>query len=154
MKTTTLSQAYALVASLFADTVDKGGNPYFEHCLAVMKGLGKNATVINKLAALGHDVIEDIKNGRDILMTNGWPMESIEIIECVSKVKGETEAEYKAKVKSNDNAILVKMSDLTHNSDIRRMKNNTPTISDIKRTLGYMEFYGELKELAIKKNLI
>ncbi|QIW86890.1 hypothetical protein AHP1_591 [Aeromonas phage Ahp1_CNU-2021] len=154
MTTTTMGQAYALVSKLFADKTDKGGNPYFEHCLSVMNGLCCNATFIERLAALGHDVIEDIEGGRDILLCNGWPLEAIEIIESVSKVPGETDAQYKAKVKANDRGIKVKMSDLRNNSDIRRMKNKIPTARDIQRVIGYMEFYGELEILAKERGLI
>ena len=99
-------------------------------------------------------MIEDIKGGRDILLCNGWPLEAIEIIESVSKVPGESDAQYKAKVKANDRGIKVKMSDLRNNSDIRRMKNKIPTARDIQRIIGYMEFYGELEILAKERGLI
>ena len=48
-------------------------------------------------------------------------------------------------VKSNPDAIRVKMQDLRHNSDIRRLKGITE--KDIKRIEKYHAFYMELKEL-------
>ena len=41
--------------------------------------------------------------------------------------------------------VRVKMADLRHNSDIRRLKGVTP--KDIERIAGYHRFYLELKEI-------
>lgn len=49
-----------------------------------------------------------------------------------------------ARVKANPDAVLVKMADLRHNSDIRRLKGVGP--EDIERIARYHAFYMELKE--------
>lgn len=148
------SKLYAIVATAFENINDKGGHPYFEHCLAVMKGLPECADEYTKQAALAHDMIEDIEGARDLLLSNGMSVVAIQLIENVSKRPGESLADYKVRVKSDIRSVYIKMSDLRHNSDIRRLKNKTPTARDIQRVIGYMEFYGELEILAKERGLI
>ena len=143
----TLSKLYALVATAFADVNDKGGHTYFEHCLAVLKGLPECADEATKQAALAHDIIEDIENGRDLLISNGMSLDAIQLVENVSKRPGESKEDYKARVKLDIRSVYIKMSDLRTNSDIRRLKGIGP--KDIIRTIEYQAFYQELKEYAI-----
>jgi hypothetical protein len=49
------------------------------------------------------------------------------------------------RIKQNPDAIRVKLADLRHNSDIRRLKGVTE--KDIKRIAKYHSMYLELKEL-------
>lgn len=56
---------------------------------------------------------------------------------------GQTYEEYKEAVFSNKDAMLVKMADLRHNSDIRRLKGVTQ--KDIERMAKYNQFYLEIK---------
>ena len=58
---------------------------------------------------------------------------------------GQTFEQYKEQVKANHDAVLVKMADLRHNSDIRRLKGVTQ--KDIERVARYHQFYLELREL-------
>ena len=64
---------------------------------------------------------------------------------ALTKIPGESIAEYKAKVKSNPDAIIVKMADLRHNADVRRLKGVTE--KDLARMKYYQKFYQELKEI-------
>ena len=50
---------------------------------------------------------------------------------------------------SNRDSVIVKMADLRHNSDIRRLKGVTE--KDIQRMVKYMNFYQELKEYREKE---
>ncbi|AUE22647.1 hypothetical protein Ah1_00106 [Aeromonas phage Ah1] len=54
---------------------------------------------------------------------------------------------YKQRVKSDIRSVYIKMSDLRHNSDIRRLKGVGP--KDIIRAIEYQAFYQELKEYVI-----
>ena len=63
----------------------------------------------------------------------------------MTKQRGQSYEEYKAQVKANKDAIRVKMADLTHNSDIRRIKDAGQ--KDFDRTMKYRAFYAELSEL-------
>ena len=58
---------------------------------------------------------------------------------------GETYDEYKVRVFENRDAMLVKVADLRHNTDIRRLKGVTQ--KDIERTAKYYEFYAQLQVL-------
>ena len=138
-----LCKAYAVVANGFMNKRDKGGNPYFEHCIAVMDGLPNNLPEYVYIAALAHDFIEDIPNGERILRDNGCDENTIDLIKLVSKTQGETYSEYKEKVFSNKFAMMIKRSDLIHNSNICRLKGITH--KDIIRTIQYHEFYLEIE---------
>ena len=139
-----LSSMMALVATEFEGKLDKGDNPYFMHCYHVMyevRAYGPEVMMI----ALGHDLIED--RGKTVtyarLAAEGYPSRVIEGIRALTKVPGESYEEYKAKVKLNPDAVIVKMADIRHNSDIRRLKGVTG--KDIERTVEYLKFYEELK---------
>jgi hypothetical protein len=75
----------------------------------------------------------------------GFTPRVVEGIRALTKVPGETHDEYLAKIKANRDAIRVKLPDLRHNSDIRRLKGVTE--KDIKRIAKYHSMYLELKEL-------
>jgi ABC-type taurine transport system substrate-binding protein len=95
-----------------------------------------------------HDIIED--HGDEVTYSSlremGFSNRVIDGVRCLTKVPGESYAEYKIKVMSNNDAIKVKMADLQHNSDISRLKGVTE--KDIKRTVKYHEFYLELETAA------
>lgn len=141
---TLLNAMIVLAAQKFDGKFDKGGNPYILHCLAVMHMLRSTDQELQAIA-VGHDLVEDTDVTYQELIDLGMTQRVIEGIKALTKVKGETYEEYKAKVKSNPDAVLVKMQDLRHNSDIRRLKGVTE--KDIARTVKYHNFYLELKEL-------
>jgi hypothetical protein len=93
--------------------------------------------------AIGHDLIEDTDIGPENLRVLGFSERVVKGILCLTKFEGEDEAQYREAVKANPDAIRVKMEDLRHNSDIRRLKGVRP--KDIERMVRYHEFYLELK---------
>lgn len=117
--------------------------------------------------AVGHDLIEDCNTfyqkdreyceawhtpehnnyirSSHYLKYLGFTERIVNGIISLTKIPGESYEEYKNKVKSNPDAVLVKMADLRHNSDIRRLKGITQ--KDIERTRRYHEFYLELVQL-------
>jgi len=123
---------------------DKGGQPYILHTLAVMHALRTTDEELQCIA-VGHDLIEDTDLTYKDLTDAGMSQRVIDGIRALTKVRGETYDEYKQKVKGNKDAILVKMQDLKHNTDIRRLKGVTP--KDVERMVKYHNFYLELKEL-------
>ena len=72
---------------------------------------------------------------------------AVDGIVAMTKYAGQDYDQYKHQVKSNKDAIRVKMADLRHNSDIRRLKNKSVTEKDIARMVKYHNFYLELQEL-------
>jgi (p)ppGpp synthase/HD superfamily hydrolase len=93
--------------------------------------------------ALGHDIIEDTSVTYKDLRDTGISERVIEGIRALTKVPGETYEEYKGRVFGSEDAMRVKMADLRHNTDIRRLKGVTE--KDIARMAKYHLFYMELK---------
>lgn len=125
------------------DQYDKAGEPYILHPLKVMYYLNTKDEELQSIA-IGHDLFEDTDCDMAVLKFNGISNRVIEGIQCLTKLEGESYEAYKERVKSNKDAILVKMADLRHNSDLRRLKGVTE--KDMERTNRYMEFYKELEE--------
>ena len=123
---------------------DRSGKPYILHPLKVMHYL-KTEDEELQCIAIGHDLLEDTDVTIASLREAGISERVIVGIQALTKMPGETPDEYKARVKANADAIKVKMCDLRHNSDIRRLKGITE--KDIQRTIKYQEFYKELREL-------
>ncbi|BAU40057.1 hypothetical protein [Ralstonia phage RSP15] len=126
---------------------DQGGNPYILHCLAVLNLLDSDDEEVQCMA-VGHDLIEDTDMTYQKLREEGMTERIISGIRCLTKLPGETYEEYKARVKSNPDSVLVKMADLTHNSDIRRLKGVRD--KDIQRMVRYHTFFLELKTIKEK----
>jgi (p)ppGpp synthase/HD superfamily hydrolase len=140
-----LNKMLVLVATEFDGIFDKGGVPYLLHCLKVLHYTRSEEEDVQCIA-LGHDLIEDRKNVTyRLLREMGFNGRVIEGIRCLTKVPGETEEEYLAKVMSNPDAIRVKLADLRHNSDIRRLKGVTE--KDVRRIEKYHRMYMALKSL-------
>ena len=122
---------------------DKGGAPYILHPLKVMHYTKSNDEEIQCIA-LGHDVVEDTNITYQDLREQGMSERVIEGIRALTKIPGQTYDEYKQVVFSNRDAMIVKMADLRHNTDIRRLKGITE--KDLARMAKYQMFYLELKE--------
>jgi guanosine-3',5'-bis(diphosphate) 3'-pyrophosphohydrolase len=121
---------------------DKGGNPYILHPLKVMHYLKSDDEELMCMA-LGHDVIEDTNTTYQELREMGISERVIKGLQCLTKQRGQTYDEYKTAVFSNIDAMRVKMADLRHNTDIRRLKGVTE--KDIARIAKYQMFYTEIK---------
>lgn len=136
-----LGRMLVLVTNAHADQYDRGGQPYILHPLKVMHYLKSNDEELQCIA-LGHDVIEDTDVTYKDLRDNGISERVIAGIKALTKVPGETLDEYKVRVFANRDAMLVKKSDLRHNTDIRRLKGVTE--KDIARMARYHQFYVEI----------
>jgi len=129
---------------------DRGGTPYILHPLAVMQMVDSNESEVRQIAVM-HDVIEDCKDFTyKKLKDIGFSDRVIEGLRCLTKVPGEDYDDYLERVSNNRDAILVKLSDLRHNSDIRRLKGVSE--KDIARTAKYFESYLKLKSILDKMN--
>lgn len=137
-----LGKMVVLAANAHAGQFDKGGAPYILHCMQVMNNLGTDDEELQCIA-LGHDIIEDTKTTYHDLEDAGFTPRIIEGIRAMTKLPGQTHDEYRAQIIANKDSILVKMADLQHNSDIRRLKGISE--KDIERMAKYHRFYLELK---------
>lgn len=122
---------------------DRGGQPYILHPLKVMHYLKSDDEELMCMA-LGHDVIEDTSVTYKDLRDAGISERVIDGIRALTKQPGQTYEEYKEGVFASKDAMKVKMADLRHNSDIRRLKGVTE--KDIARIAKYNKFYLELRD--------
>lgn len=121
---------------------DRGGAPYILHTLKVMHYLRTDDEELMCIA-IGHDVIEDTKTTYQELREIGISERVIKAIRALTKQPGQTLDEYKSGVFASEDAMRVKLADLRHNSDIRRLKGVTE--KDLARMVKYHEFYLEIK---------
>jgi (p)ppGpp synthase/HD superfamily hydrolase len=137
-----LDKALLLATNAHHGQFDKGGAPYILHPIKVMHYLKSDDEELMCMALL-HDVVEDCDITFADLEAAGMSKRVIDAVRCLTKQRGQTLAEYKECIFSNRDAMRVKMSDLRHNSDIRRLKGVTE--KDIARMTKYHTFYMEIK---------
>lgn len=143
-----LSNMLTLATQRHDGQFDKAGRPYILHPLKVMHYLKSDDEELQCIA-LGHDLIEDtfktVEDGASYLGVCNFSSRVFDGILAMTKRPGQTYEDYKAQVKRNPDAVKVKMADLRHNSDIRRLKG--VTAKDIERTVRYQQFYLELEAI-------
>jgi (p)ppGpp synthase/HD superfamily hydrolase len=138
-----LNEMLVMAVNAHDGQTDKAGKPYILHCLKVMHYL-KTEDEELMCIALGHDLVEDTKVTYQDLSDVGISKRVIEGIRALTKQRGQTYDEYKQQVFASEDAMRVKMCDLRHNSDIRRLKGVTQ--KDVDRIAKYHQFYLEIKE--------
>ena len=139
-----LNKMLVLTTNKFNGVFDRGGAPYILHCLKVMYYVKSDDEELQCIA-LGHDLIEDTDVTYADLRDMGFTERVIVGIRAMTKVPGETNDEYLERIKVCPDAVRVKLADLRHNSDIRRLKGVTE--KDIKRIEKYHKMHLVLREL-------
>ena len=137
-----LGTMLVIVTNAHSGQFDRGGAPYILHPLKVMHYLKSDDEELMCMA-LGHDVIEDTATTYRDLRDAGISERVINGIRALTKVPGLTYEEYKESVFASEDAMRVKLADLRHNTDIRRLKGVTE--KDIARMAKYHLFYMEIK---------
>jgi len=138
-----LDKAIHLATNAHHGQFDKGGKPYILHPLRVMSYIRQDDEELQCIALL-HDVIEDTNITYLELGEAGMSLRVIEGVMALTKQKGYSYDAYKEQVFKNRDAMQVKMADLRHNTDIRRLKGVTQ--KDTERIAKYHLFYSELKQ--------
>lgn len=136
-----LSKMISLAVERHAGQFDKGGRPYILHPLTVMHRLRTDDEELQCIA-VGHDLIEDTETSAKELLDLGFSNRVINGIMHLTRFDNQSEDLYRAVVKANPDAVRVKIEDLRHNSDIRRLKGLRE--KDIARIKRYHEFYVDL----------
>ncbi len=137
-----LGKVLVLATNAHAGQFDRGGNPYILHPLKVMHYLKTTDEELQCMALL-HDVVEDTKTTWKDLEAIGCTERVINGVKALTKQPGQTYDEYKEVVFSNEDAMRVKLCDLRHNTDIRRLKGVTQ--KDIERMAKYNQFFLEIQ---------
>ena len=133
-------KAYELAKKAHEGQIDKGGNPYIWHPIAVANLV---LTDDEKVVALLHDIVEDTSITLKDLYEQGFSNHIVEAINCLTKYANEPLNEYLNRVKNNPLAVTVKIADLTHNSDISRIpqpkKKDYARVERYKREIDYLQ---------------
>ncbi|MCW6682250.1 GTP pyrophosphokinase [Aerococcaceae bacterium NML160702] len=129
-----LELALNIAKKAHADQIDKAGQEYILHPIHVASLVD---TTEAKAVALLHDVIEDSNYTAGALLREGLPYEVVEAVEVLTKKSSESYDEYLNKLKDNELARVVKIADLTHNSDLTRLPNIT--FKDLERQQKYRQ---------------
>lgn len=137
-----LNAAILLATNAHAGQYDKAGQPYILHALKVLHYTKSTDEELQCIAVL-HDVVEDCDVSWEDLVSAGMSDRVIKGVMALTKQRGQSYAEYQACVFANVDAMTVKLADLRHNSDIRRLKGITER--DRARILRYHEFAFEIQ---------
>jgi len=136
-----LDLAIKLASQYHYGSVDKSGQPYILHPLAVMN---KMNSYVEKIVAVLHDVVEDTQFTLLELKYEGFSDEIIEAVDAISRREGESAKKYYERIMNNTIAIKVKISDLEHNMSMSRLL--VVTEKDLNRVRYYHSRWKMLNE--------
>jgi (p)ppGpp synthase/HD superfamily hydrolase len=137
-----LERAIEIAVMAHKGAVDKGGQPYILHPLAVMMSL---KTDEEKIVGVLHDVVEDTHWTFEALKQEEFSKEIIEALQSVTKSDSDSSySDFIERAKANAIGRKVKIADLKHNMDITRI----PRISnlDLERLERYRQSLEILEE--------
>jgi (p)ppGpp synthase/HD superfamily hydrolase len=113
-----LEKAIAIALRVHEGQTDRYGRPYIIHPLTVMLQMDSEAEMT---AAVLHDVIEDSETTLEDLKEEGFSPEVLEAVRLMTHEEMDSYEVYVRKLKPNPMARKIKLADLQHNMDIRRM---------------------------------
>ena len=114
-----LERAIEIAVAAHKGAVDKGGQPYILHPLAVMMDL---KTDKEKIVGVLHDVVEDTDWTFEALKEEGFSEEVIEALRSVTKSDSDSSyIDFIERAKANFIGRNVKIADLKHNMDLSRI---------------------------------
>lgn len=115
-----LERAIEIAVSAHKGQIDKGGNPYILHPLSVMMALDSED---EKIVGVLHDVVEDNQAWTfERLEIEGFSVSVIEALKSVTKLsENEDYDDFITRCIGNDIGKKVKIADIRHNLDVRRI---------------------------------
>ena len=128
--------ALELAVEKHKNQTDKAGNPYILHPLNVMENLNSKE---GKIVAILHDIIEDTDITEDYLLKIGLSKRIVDAVVALTRSEDMDYQEYIKNLSSNPLAKEVKLADLEHNMDLKRL----PTLEekDLERNRKYQIAY-------------
>lgn len=128
--------ALELAVEKHKNQTDKAGNPYILHPLHVMENVNSKE---GKIVAILHDIIEDTDVTEDYLLKIGLSKRIVDAVVALTRSKDMDYQEYIKNLISNPLAKEVKLADLEHNMDLKRL----PTLEekDLERNRKYQIAY-------------
>lgn len=98
--------------------LDKSGMPYVFHPFHLAEQMDSEETTV---VALLHDVVEDTSYPIEDLKNMGFSEKILEAVSLMTHEEGMEYMDYVKKIKNNEIARKVKLADLKHNSDLKRL---------------------------------
>ena len=128
--------ALELAVEKHKNQTDKAGNPYILHPLHVMENVNSKE---GNIVAILHDIIEDTDVTEDYLLKIGLSKRIVDAVVALTRSKDMDYQEYIKNLSSNPLAKEVKLADLEHNMDLKRL----PTLEekDLERNRKYQIAY-------------
>lgn len=121
---TQLERAIAIALDVHRGQTDRQGRPYILHPLHVMLQMDSESEMV---AAVLHDVVEDSEMTLDDLSAEGFSTEVLNAVDLLTHDKTTMAYEdYVQRLKPDPIARKIKLADLRHNMDIRRIKKMSP----------------------------
>ena len=134
-----IGKAFWIMLKAHKGQKDRSGKPYIFHPIHVaLRCKGEE-----RIVALLHDTIEDGGVTLPQLRAEGFSQEIIDAVDLLTHREYVDYMVYVECIKENSLARAVKLRDLEHNMDIRRIKN--PTDVDYARWRKYQRAYEILK---------
>ncbi len=116
-----LEKAISVALEAHKGATTRSGRPYILHPLHLMLQMDSEEEMIT---AVLHDVVEDSDITLDDLAAMGFSTAVIEALALLTHNKDNVSYEaYIEGIKSNPLAVRVKLADLTHNMNVRRLPN-------------------------------
>jgi (p)ppGpp synthase/HD superfamily hydrolase len=145
MKKNMLATAISIVAQAFEEKKDRGGKPYFLHCMRVMNDVPQDDEELMCIAIL-HDLVEDCPDWSvEELIRMGFSKRITDAVDLLTLRTGQYYEAYIKAIALNNDARLVKLADLRDNSQITRMKGLTA--KDFSRLEKYHQSYAYLSKV-------
>ena len=135
-----MEKALLIAANAHKGQVDKGGNPYILHPLAVMQSLYDED---ERICAILHDVIEDTDVTLEYLENQGFSEKVLSALDALTRRKNESYDEFIDRIITNKLAAHVKLADLSDNMDISRIEK--PSKEDYERIEKYRKAEEKIK---------
>ena len=138
----TLEAAYMIAAFLHAGVKDNGGVAYIQHPVWISQSIAlEGGSVEEQIVGLLHDTVEDTALTLNELR-EWFNNRIVDAVDALSKRENENIDEYVHRVLVNKIARYVKKKDLTHNMDIKRLKNRRNLRDkDLERIRIYANMY-------------
>ena len=128
--------ALELAVEKHKNQTDKAGNPYILHPLHVRENVNRKE---GKIVAILHDIIEDTDITENYLLKIGLSKRIVDAVVALTRSEDMDYQEYIKNLSSNPLAKEVKLADLEHNMDLKRL----PTLEekDLERNRKYQIAY-------------
>lgn len=137
----TIEDAIQLAVQAHYGTVQKNGQPYILHPLTLMSRFHDEA---GQMVAVLHDVVEDTAITLEDLLIRGYSNEVVNAVEALTRRSDESYEAFIERISQNRLATRVKLADLEHNMDVRRL--SSVTERDLSRLEQYRQAWFRLQD--------